>query len=126
MNVPHDLMYSKTHEWVRETGEGTAYIGITDYAQHELGDIVFVSLPEPGGAAVKGDRIAEVESVKAVSDIISPLSGEVREINEAAADSPESINADPYGTWLFALCKITDREELMSADDYGVFCEKEG
>jgi glycine cleavage system H protein len=123
MNFPKGLLYSKSHEWVRET-EGTARVGITDYAQHELGDIVFVNLPEVGDLAVKGERIADVESVKAVSDIFSPLSGTVCEINEAAADSPETVNSDPYGTWLFALDKITDREELLEAEDYEKYCEK--
>ncbi|MDR3280360.1 MAG: glycine cleavage system protein GcvH [Synergistaceae bacterium] len=126
MNTPHDLLYSKTHEWVRETGEGEAYIGITDYAQHELGDLVFVNLPEPGEEATAGERIADVESVKAVSDVICPLSGTVKEANSSAADSPENINSDPYGTWLVLLERITGREELLSAGDYAIFCEKEG
>jgi len=125
MNIPSDLLYSKTHEWVRET-DGEAYIGITDYAQHELGDLVFINLPEPGDEAVKGERIADVESVKAVSDVICPLSGTVSETNQTAADSPESVNSDPYGTWLVKLDNITDREELMSREDYGALCEKEG
>jgi glycine cleavage system H protein len=123
MNFPHELLYSKSHEWVAER-DGKARVGITDYAQHELGDIVFVNLPEVGDLAVKGERIADVESVKAVSDILSPLSGTVYEVNAAAADSPEEINSDPYGTWLFAIEEISGREELLSADDYRKYCEK--
>ncbi|MDR1508570.1 MAG: glycine cleavage system protein GcvH [Synergistaceae bacterium] len=123
MNFPHELLYSKSHEWVAER-DGTARVGITDYAQHELGDIVFVNLPEVGDLAVKGERIADVESVKAVSDIFSPLSGTVCEVNGAAADSPETVNSDPYGTWFFALDKITGREELLDAEEYGKYCGK--
>jgi glycine cleavage system H protein len=123
MNFPHELLYSKSHEWVAER-DGKARVGITDYAQHELGDIVFVNLPEVGDRAVKGERIADVESVKAVSDIFSPLSGTVYEINETAADSPEALNSDPYGTWLFALDGITGREELLDAGDYEKYCGK--
>ena len=121
MNFPIDLLYSKSHEWVRES-DGSARVGLTDYAQHELGDIVFVSLPDVGDEAVKGERIADVESVKAVSEIFSPLSGTVREINQSAADSPESVNSDPYGTWLFEIGGISGREELLSAEDYEKYC----
>ena len=117
MNFPKDLMYSKSHEWVREYG-GTARIGLTDYAQHELGDIVFVALPDVGEEAARGERIADVESVKAVSEIFSPLSGTVKEVNQAAADAPEIINSDPYGAWLFEIGHISDREELLSSGDY--------
>ena len=121
MNFPKDVLYSKSHEWVRESG-GVAIVGLTDYAQHELGDIVFVSLPGAGDEAVKGEQIADVESVKAVSEIFSPLSGTVKRVNQAAADSPELINSDPYGTWLFELENVSDREELLSADDYEKHC----
>ena len=126
MNFPQNLKYSKSHEWVSETGDGTARIGITDYAQHELGDLVFVNLPEAGDEAVKGERIADVESVKAVSDILSPLSGIVKEVNSSVADSPELINTDPYGSWLVCIERISDRDELLSAEDYADYCEKEG
>ena len=117
MNFPKNLRYSKSHEWVHEH-DGSARVGLTDYAQNELGDIVFVALPEVGDEAVKGKRIADVESVKAVSEVFSPLSGVVKEINRAAADSPENINADPYGAWLFEIGQISDREVLLSPDDY--------
>ncbi|MDR3076791.1 MAG: glycine cleavage system protein GcvH [Synergistaceae bacterium] len=121
MNFPKDVLYSKSHEWVRES-DGVALVGLTDYAQHELGDIVFVNLPGVGDEAVKGEQIADVESVKAVSEIFSPLSGTVKRVNQAAADSPELINSDPYGTWIFELENVSGREELLSADDYEKHC----
>ena len=120
MNFPKDLLYSKSHEWVRES-EGTARVGLTDYAQRELGDIVFVSLPEIGDEAAAGERIADVESVKAVSEMISPLSGTIKEVNPAVADAPEIINSDPYGAWFIEIGQISDREELISSDDYEKF-----
>jgi glycine cleavage system H protein len=121
MNFPKDLMYSKSHEWVREDGE-SARVGLTDYAQRELGDIVFVNLPGVGDEAAKGEQIADVESVKAVSEIFSPLSGKVKAVNHTAADAPELINSDPYGTWLFEVENISDREELLTSDDYEKYC----
>ena len=117
MNFPNDLLYSESHEWVREY-DGVARVGLTDYAQRELGDIVFVALPDVGEDAVRGERIADVESVKAVSEVISPLSGTIKEVNRAAADEPEIINSDPYGAWLFEIGNISDREGLLSPDDY--------
>ncbi|MDR0648262.1 MAG: glycine cleavage system protein GcvH [Synergistaceae bacterium] len=126
MDFPSGLSYSKTHEWIQDIGGGAARIGITDYAQNELGDIVFVNLPETGDEASKGERIADVESVKAVSDIISPLSGVVKAVNKDVADNPESMNADPYGAWLIEISDISDHEELLSAEDYRAFCEEEG
>jgi glycine cleavage system H protein len=124
MNFPKELSYSRTHEWVRMMDGGAARVGITDYAQHELGDLVFVNLPEAGDEAVMGERIADVESVKAVSDIFSPLSGRVSAVNDAILDAPELLNSDPYGAWLFEVEGITAREDLMGAEEYGAFCEK--
>ncbi len=126
MNFPKELLYAKSHEWVRMLDETTAQVGITDYAQHELGDIVFVNLPEVGDSAVKEKSIADVESVKAVSDIYSPLTGRVRAVNEDVMDSPELLNASPYETWLFEIEDITDREELISAEEYKKLYVKEG
>ncbi|MDR1019312.1 MAG: glycine cleavage system protein GcvH [Synergistaceae bacterium] len=126
MEFPSDLSYSKTHEWVQDTGSRTARIGITDYAQNELGDIVFVNLPEAGDEASKGERIADVESVKAVSDIISPLSGVVKAVNKDVADNPELMNSDPYKAWLIEIGDISDHEELLDADGYKALCEEEG
>jgi glycine cleavage system H protein len=125
MNYPRELLYSKSHEWVLELDGTTAQIGITDYAQQELGDLVFVSLPEVGDEALAGERIADLESVKAVSEIYSPVTGTVRSVNAAIADSPERINEDPYGSWLFVIEGISDREELLDADEYENYCEKE-
>jgi glycine cleavage system H protein len=125
MNYPEGLKYTKSHEWILDEGGGAARIGITDYAQHELGDLVFVNLPEVGDEAVKGERIADVESVKAVSDIFSPLSGVVKQVNNVLIDSPELINSDPYGAWLVVIGGITDREELLNARDYEKYCGSE-
>jgi len=111
-NVPSDLKYTKTHEWVRDEGDGVVTIGITDHAQELLGDLVFVELPEAGATLNVGGDCAVVESVKAASDVYSPLTGEVLEINENLADAPETINQDAYGDgWMFKL-KLADASEL--------------
>ena len=125
MNIPAELSYSKSHEWVSKEG-GVATIGLTDYAQSELGDLVFVNLPEVGDEVVAGEALGDVESVKAVSDVYSPVSGRVAEINEALFDAPESINEDPYGAWFIKVEDITDEEELLDADSYAAYCESEG
>jgi glycine cleavage system H protein len=103
MNIPADLKYTESHEWVRPETDGTVTVGITEYAQDALGDIVFVELPKVGQAFTAGDDAAVVESVKAASDIYAPVSGEVVAVNQAVADAPESINADAYSAWLFKL-----------------------
>lgn len=126
MNFPKDLLYSKSHEWIRMLDDASAQVGLTDYAQDALGDLVFVNLPEAGDEAVKEERIADVESVKAVSDVFSPFTGRVRVVNGAVLDQPELINSDPYGTWLFEIEEIVDKEELLNAEDYEKHCEKEG
>lgn len=109
--VPKDLRYTRDHEWVR-IEEGKARVGITDYAQKSLGDVVYVELPPLGKAVKKGERAATVESVKAVGEVFAPLSGEVVEVNEPLRKSPELINKDPYGQgWLFALA-VADRAEI--------------
>jgi glycine cleavage system H protein len=103
-NVPADLNYTESHEWVRDNGDGTVTVGITDHAQEALGDLVFVELPEVGKSFAAKDACAVVESVKAASDIYAPLAGEVVAVNEALDDAPETLNADPYGEgWLFQL-----------------------
>jgi len=103
-NVPAELRYTKSHEWVRRNDDGSVTIGITDYAQEQLGDLVFVELPEVGASLDAGAECCVVESVKAASDVYSPLAGEVAAVNETLADTPESINTDPYGDgWLFRL-----------------------
>jgi glycine cleavage system H protein len=121
MTFPKNLMYTKTHEWVLLNEDGTALVGITDYAQDQLGDLVFVNLPEPGDTVTAGESFADVESVKAVSDVLSPVTGEVEEINEVLADEPQRMNQEPYESWFIKVREITDRAELMDADAYQAF-----
>ncbi|MDR0662782.1 MAG: glycine cleavage system protein GcvH [Spirochaetaceae bacterium] len=118
MNLPEDLKYTNTHEWVRFLGGGSVEIGLTDYAQQELGDIVFVNLPQVGDSLSRGASFADVESVKGVSDIFSPLDGEVGEVNEALLSSPELINQKPYEAWLIRGKGTIAEGELLSAADY--------
>ena len=120
MAVQKGLLYTKDHEWVKEEG-GEYVVGITDYAQSELGDLVFVNLPEEGDSVTKGESFSDVESVKAVSDVISPLTGVVSAINEAVLDAPESINSAPYEAWFVKVKDVTDKEELLSAEEYEEF-----
>jgi len=126
LNVPEELQYTRSHEWVR-TEDDTATIGITDHAQDELGDVVFVELPEQDATFDAGDSFGTVESVKAVSDLYTPIGGEVVEINETLNDSPEKINEDPYGEgWIVKLRVSDEGSELLSASDYEQFVEEEG
>ena len=124
MSVPEELQYTRSHEWVRTEGD-TATIGVTDHAQEELGDIVFVELPEEGAAFDAGDAFGTVESVKAVSDLYAPVGGEVVEVNEALNDTPEMINDDPYGDgWIIKL-RVFGDGDLLSASDYERLLEEE-
>lgn len=120
-NIPADLKYASTHEWVRDEGDGTFTVGITEHAQDLLGDMVFVELPDVGDKVETGDDIAVAESVKAASDIYAPISGEVVAVNEDLEDAPETVNNDPYGDgWLFKI-KADDSGELsnlLDADAY--------
>lgn len=125
MNHPTELKYSKSHEWVKFLDDTTALVGLTDYAQDALGDLVFVNLPEPGDEVTGGEAFADVESVKAVSDVFSPVTGTVAEINEELLDAPELMNQDPYGAWLIKVENITGAEELLSAEEYIAFYESE-
>jgi glycine cleavage system H protein len=121
MNIPADLKYTESHEWIRTETDGTLTVGITEYAQDALGDIVFVELPKVGKQFTAGDDAAVVESVKAASDIYAPVAGEVIEVNQAVADAPDSINSDAYSAWLFKL-KPSDASAtagLLDADAYG-------
>jgi glycine cleavage system H protein len=118
MNTPKELMYTKSHEWVRKLADDTMEIGLTDYAQSELGDLVFVNLPQPGDMVSAGERFGDVESVKAVSDVYSPVSGEISEINEELLDSPQSINQAPYEAWFIRVKDVTGTVKLMDADAY--------
>jgi glycine cleavage system H protein len=120
MNIPADLKYTESHEWVRAEADGTVTVGITEYAQDALGDIVFVELPQVGKSFVAGDDAAVVESVKAASDIYAPLSGQVTAVNGAVADAPESINADAYSAWLFKL-KPSDPSALAGLLDAAAY-----
>jgi len=125
MNIPAHLKYSREHEWVRVEGN-EASIGITDHAQHALGDIVFVELPEVGAKVSAGEAFAVVESVKAASDVYSPVSGTIIRINERLFTSPELVNSDPYGSW-FAVVAMSNPGELntlLSAEEYGKLCEE--
>lgn len=119
-----DLKFSKSHEWLEEEGD-LVVIGISDYAQHELGDIVFVNLPEVDDEVTMGDAFGDIESVKAVSDVLSPVTGIVAEINEEVLDAPESINDDPYGAWLIKVSEVSETEELLDADAYDAFVDSE-
>ena len=125
MNFPKDLRYTRTHEWIRYEGE-SAYIGITDYAQDQLGDLVFVNLPEVGDEVMAGEPFGDVESVKAVSDINAPVTGVVEEANEALADTPEAMNEDPYEAWLIKVGEISATVDLMDAEAYEAFVAEEG
>ncbi|HVO46787.1 MAG TPA: glycine cleavage system protein GcvH [Steroidobacteraceae bacterium] len=128
-NVPADLRYTRSHEWIRNLPDGTVEIGITDHAQHALGDLVFVEVPEAGRSLKAGEASAVVESVKAASDVYSPLSGEVTAGNPRLATEPEAVNTDPYGNgWLMRMRPAAGSatEGLMSADDYLKFLETEG
>ena len=124
MNFPAELKYSKSHEWVRMDGE-IAVVGISDFAQDALGDVVFINLPTEGDAVTAGESFGDVESVKAVSDVICPVSGTICEVNEALADAPETLNSDPYGAgWLYKirLDVPTETEDMMNATDYEEYC----
>lgn len=125
MNYPVDLKYSKSHEWVRYEDE-VAVIGISDFAQDALGDVVFVNLPAVGDEVTAGESFGDVESVKAVSDLISPVSGVVCAINEELEDSPENLNEDPYGAWIIKVENVSEEEELLEADAYEAHCAEEG
>jgi len=126
MDIKEDLYYSEDHEWVR-VEDDRAYIGITDYAQYQMGEIVFVELPELDSEFEAGDVIGVIESVKAISDLHTPVSGTVIAVNEDLEDEPEALNNDPYGKHIVVI-KLKDEDELynlMDADTYDVFCEEE-
>ena len=120
-DIPANLRYAKTHEWIRLEDDGTAYVGITDHAQDAMGDLVYVQLPEAGAPVSAGDEVGVVESVKAASDIYAPVDGEVIEINSLLEDAPETVNEDPYGRgWIFRL-RVSDAAQLaalLTADQY--------
>jgi len=125
--TPNDRMFTKTHEWVK-IDENTATVGISDYAQESLGDITFIELPVVGKKVTKGSSCCVIESVKAASDIYTPVSGEITEVNSALENSPETINTDPYnGAWLFKVSGVTsgDTADMLDAGAYDTFVESE-
>ena len=124
MNLKSDRMYAESHEWVLFENETTATVGLTDFAQSELGDLVFVNLPQVGDTITAGATFADVESVKAVSDVYSPVTGTVVAVNEALLDAPQKINEDAFAAWFVKVENITARGKLMNADEYQEFTEK--
>ena len=125
MNFPSELKYTKDHEWLKMEGD-VAIVGITDFAQDALGDVVFINLPQEGDAVTAGESFGDVESVKAVSDVMSPVSGTISAVNSDLEDAPENLNSDPYGSWIIKIEGISDTEDLMDAAAYEAFCAEEG
>ena len=124
MNYPAELKYSKDHEWVKMLEGSTALVGITDFAQSELGDLVFINLPQEGDEVTAGDSFCDVESVKAVSDVVSPVTGVVEEVNTALEDEPQKLNEDPYGAWIVKISNVSAFGELLDAGEYEAFTQK--
>ena len=125
MKNPADLLYTKSHEWVRKLEDGSVQVGLTDYAQHQLGDLVFIGLPKEGDAVTAGESFCDAESVKAVSEVYSPVTGTVLAINEELLDHPELVNENPYDAWFVQIGEITGEEELLGAAEYEELAAKE-
>lgn len=125
MNFKDAIKYTKSHEWVKFIDDSTVLVGLSDYAQSELGDLVFINLPEEGDTVEVETAFCDVESVKAVSDVYSPVSGEIVEINEELLDNPAMVNEDPYEAWFIKVGNVTEKSELLSKDDYIKFIESE-
>lgn len=125
MNFPNELQYAKSHEWIKMTGEGCAEIGLSDYAQDSLGELVFINLPEVGDPVTVGEAFADVESVKAVSDVFSPVDAVVAEINEELIDNPGQINEAPYDAWIIRVEGIANTGDLLDAAAYEAACAEE-
>ena len=124
MNFPAELKYTKDHEWLKAIDETTALVGITDFAQSELGDLVFINLPQEGDEVTADESFCDVESVKAVSDVMSPCTGVVAEVNSELEDEPQMLNEDPYGAWIAKIKDISGYGELMSASEYEAYVQK--
>jgi len=124
MNIPAELKYAASHEWVK-IEDGIAVVGISDFAQNALGDVVYVSLPAVGDEVTAGESFGDVESVKAVSGLISPVSGVVCEVNEDLEGAPEALNEDPYGAWIIKVENVSAESELMDAAAYEAHCAEE-
>ena len=125
MLYPAELRYSKSHEWVK-TEDGVTVVGISDFAQNALGDVVFVNLPGESDEVTAGEAFGDVESVKAVSDLVSPVTGTVCAVNEALLDEPEQLNKAPYDAWLIKVENVTDTSDMLDAAAYEAFCAQEG
>lgn len=125
MNIPSNLKYTKSHEWVQFIDETTVRVGLSDFAQDSLGSLVFVNLPQEGDVLAQGDNIGDVESVKAVSDVFAPIGGTVSAINEELLDAPEKVNEDPYGAWMVELSNIDGQGDFMDDKAYEAFCKEE-
>lgn len=124
MNFPAELKYSKSHEWVKMLDDTTALIGISDFAQSEMGDLVFINLPQVDDGVECGAVMCDIESVKAVSDVMSPVTGTVAEVNEALLDAPEMLNEAPYEAWIAKIQDVTAFEELLTAEEYAAFTQE--
>ena len=122
MTLQNDRKYTGSHEWLLDLGNGSYRVGLSDFAQNSLGDIVFIDLPQPGDAVTAETSLGDVESVKAVSEVLSPVTGTVTATNEDLSATPESINADPYGAWLIEVGSVTGFAVLMDAAAYEAFC----
>ena len=125
MKISNELLYAKTHEWVKFIDETTALVGISDFAQNALGGIVFITLPEVGEEVIAENGFGDIESVKAVSDLNSPVTGKVKHINESLLDDPAQINEHASESWILEIEDITDKSPLMNAAEYETFCKRE-
>ena len=124
MNFPAELKYTKDHEWIKMLDDATALVGITDFAQSELGDLVFINLPQEGDEVTAEEAFCDVESVKAVSDVMSPCTGVVEEVHTELEDEPQMLNEDSYGAWIAKIKDITACGDLMTAEEYEAFIQK--
>ena len=125
MNIPQELLYTSSHEWVEKLDNGNLRVGITDFAQEELGDLVFLELPQAGDPVFEGEAFADVESVKAASEIYSPVNGTIAAVNEELMDDPGAVNADPYGAWLIEITEASENSSLLDAKEYEDMLEEE-
>ena len=122
MEIRSELKYTKSHEWVKDLGGSAALMGLDDYAQDQLGELVFINLPEEGDSITAGEAFCDVESVKAVSDIFSGVTGKIAEVNGDLADNPQKVNEAPYDAWFVKVEDITSYGELMDAEEYKKYC----
>jgi glycine cleavage system H protein len=126
MRINSNYKYTKSHEWVANLTDGKYRIGITDYAQNALGDIVYVNMPSVGDAVEIGKSFADVESVKAVAELYSPVSGKICEVNDAVGDTPGLLNSEPFESWIITVADVIEIEELLTPEEYEEFCKTAG